>query len=183
VLDGRRPADRRALGRCCAEIALVELDAGHRDDALRNGLLRLATERRLRPRRACRPDRTRSTLAATISPTSPAQPLRPQFSTATTRAAAIAEPATSATKIDVRDVGFAIPDELRQHGGERGLHHPQMTGDSIRTDQLRAGGGGLPHHFQGRAGKAATLARTASKSDSDAGRCARASASHSNWVS
>lgn len=42
------------------------------------------------------PDRTNSTLAATICPKSPTHPARPQFSTATTSAAANTAPATSA---------------------------------------------------------------------------------------
>ena len=78
----------------------------------------------------------------------PTQPLRPQFSTATTRAAANAEPATSAPRSMFGTSRLRFLTNSVSTRGKRRLHHPQVACDAFRADQLRAGDRGLADHFE-----------------------------------
>src|ERR1700676_4102070 len=128
------------------------------------------------------PDRRRLIAAAVVSPRSPVQPLRPQFSTATTRAAAKVAPATSATRSMsvVSEYRFLMKSVITAANEDC----PTRRGLAMRSALINSVRAVAAWRTTSRSyGKLATLARTASNTDSEGGRCANASESHSTCVS
>ncbi len=133
-----------------AEIALVELDAGQRDDELRRGLLRLATGDRgyaslsQRPQTGTNQIQTCGHQFTEVARTTIAAPILHCHNKSRRECGSC----DFGDQIDVGHVRVPVPDEFGQHVGKRRLHHPQMTRDTVRTDQLGAGGRRLADDFK-----------------------------------
>jgi len=158
-----------------------------RPDAMTNyagGLIRLATPNGgLGQRGQAGVDQLQA-LGHQLSEIAGATVAAPQFSTATTRAAARADPATSAAKSMLARFGFRPRMNSASTEAKDSWTTAQMTRDPLRADQLRAGPGrGLADDFEimregGDAGQHRVEQRLRRR---DAG--ASASASHSSCVS